>query len=232
MAKKQVIYCVEDEESIRGLVSYVLKSQSFAVETFEKGEDFWQAMERAVPDLVLLDIMLDGEDGVSILHALRGNKKYKEVPVIMVTAKTSEFDVVKGLDEGADDYVTKPFGVVELVSRIRAVLRRTASSETPQHKLVCEELEVNLHSRLVKLNSEVIELTLKEYDLLVYLMENKGIVLKREQLMNHVWGFLYEGESRTVDMHIMTLRHKLKKAGKYIKTVRGVGYRWEGKHEA
>lgn len=229
MAKRELIYCVEDEESIRGLVAYVLRGQNFTAHTFESSAEFWPAMEANRPDLILLDVMLDQEDGLQILKKLRNDNRYKDIPIIMLTAKTSEFDVVKGLDEGADDYITKPFGVVELISRIKAVLRRVKPKTAKAAVLSSGKLTVDTASRIVTYDGEEIELTIKEYDLLVYLMGNDRLVLTREQLMNTVWGFLYEGESRTVDMHIMTLRHKLHKAGKYIKTVRGVGYRWEGK---
>lgn len=229
MAKKKVVYCVEDEESIRGLLAYVLKGQNFESQTFSESKSFWAAMEDALPNLVLLDIMLDGEDGLTILHKMRQDSRYKDIPVIMLTAKTSEYDIVKGLDEGADDYIKKPFGVVELVSRIKAVMRRTEFDAVGADTLSTEELSVQRGSRIVTIGSKVIELTMKEYDLLIYLMENKNLVLSREQIMNHVWGFMYEGETRTVDMHIMTLRQKLDTASKHIKTVRGIGYRWEGK---
>ncbi len=229
MAKKKAIFCVEDEESIRGLISYVLSNHDFDVQTFAEGRSFWQKMETERPDLILLDIMLEGEDGVSILSRVRENLKYRDIPVIMLTAKTEEFDVVQGLDRGADDYITKPFGVVELVSRIKAVLRRSSPKKGIEPVVQYGNLTINKKAHVVMLGKEIVELTLKEFDLLLYLIAHEGMVLTREQLMNGVWGFQYEGESRTVDMHIMTLRNKLKKAGYFIKTVRGVGYRWEGK---
>lgn len=223
-----LIYCVEDEDSIRELVAYVLRGQNFEAETFETAKELWPALEAKKPDLLLLDVMLPGEDGFETLRKLRSNKAYEQLPVILLTAKTSEFDIVQGLDKGADDYITKPFGVVELVSRIRAVLRRTGRDEPQSKTLKSHKVEVHKGKRKVLVNDKEVELTVKEYELLVYLMENEEIVLTREQMMNSVWGFSYEGESRTVDMHIMTLRQKLKKAGKAIKTVRGIGYRWKG----
>lgn len=223
-----LIYCVEDEDSIRELVAYVLRGQNFEVETFETAKELWPALEHRKPDLLLLDVMLPGEDGFEILRKLRSNSANENLPIIMLTAKTSEFDIVQGLDKGTDDYVTKPFGVVELVSRIRAVLRRTKKEDASPKTLKSHKVEVHKGKRKVIVNDKEIELTVKEYELLVYLMENEEIVLTREQMMNSVWGFSYEGESRTVDMHIMTLRQKLKKAGKAIKTVRGIGYRWKG----
>lgn len=230
MAKKKVVYCVEDEESIRGLLAYVLKGQNFESQTFSESKSFWDAMKHSLPNLVLLDIMLDGEDGLTILHKMKQDSRYKNIPVIMLTAKTSEYDIVRGLDEGADDYIKKPFGVVELVSRIKAVMRRTEFDAVGVDTLSIGELSIQRGSRIVTISSKVIELTMKEYDLLLYLIENKNLVLSREQIMNHVWGFMYEGETRTVDMHIMTLRQKLDTSSKHIKTVRGIGYRWEEKH--
>lgn len=225
-----LVYCVEDEDSIRGLISYVLKGQGFEVGTFESSEPFWAAIEERRPQLVLLDIMLEGEDGLTILQKLRNNPATKDLPIIMLTAKTSEIDIVQGLDNGADDYISKPFGVVELVSRIKAVLRRAnGPSVTKSNVLICDNLVLDQSSRLVTLGDEVIPLTLKEYELLLFFMENPGIALSRERIMEVVWGFSYEGESRTVDMHIVTLRQHLGPAGKHLKTVRGIGYRWESK---
>ncbi len=225
-----LVYCVEDEDSIRGLISYVLKGQGFEVGTFESSEPFWAAIEERRPQLVLLDIMLEGEDGLTILQKLRNNPATKDLPIIMLTAKTSEIDIVQGLDNGADDYISKPFGVVELVSRIKAVLRRAnGPSVAKSNVLICDNLVLDQSSRLVTLGDEVIPLTLKEYELLLFFMENPGIALSRERIMEVVWGFSYEGESRTVDMHIVTLRQHLGPAGKHLKTVRGIGYRWESK---
>ena len=211
-----LIYCVEDDENIRELVGYALRSQDFEVETFADSKEFWPALEKRMPALLLLDIMLPGESGNDILEKLRKTQPYKTLPVIMLTAKTSEYDIVKGLDGGADDYVCKPFGIVELISRIRAVLRRSGR----QNK------ETNLYTYgPVSLDQgKPCHLTVKEFELLRYLLVNTDIVLKREQIMEAVWGFTYEGESRTIDMHIKSLRQKLGDGGKIIHTVRGVGY--------
>lgn len=224
-----LIYCVEDEESIRGLVSYVLQGQQYRVEAFGDSSGLWDALESELPSLILLDIMLDGEDGLTILQKLRSHALYKKIPVIMLTAKTTEFDIVKGLDSGADDYISKPFGVVELVSRIKAVLRRTQASTNLENvnNIQVGNLLIEPKRHRVTLNGENLNVSLKEYELLLYLITNKGIVLKRNQLMQAVWGFNYEGETRTVDMHIMNLRQKLGNMGSSIKTVRGVGYMWE-----
>ncbi|SUP44329.1 response regulator [Veillonella criceti] len=223
-----LIYCVEDEDSIRGLISYVLNGQGFEVGTFESSSPFWAALEERRPQLVLLDIMLEGEDGLSILHKLRERPDTEDLPIIMITAKTSEIDVVQGLDGGADDYISKPFGVVELVSRIKALLRRTRPvAPPPKSTLTCGNLVLDKDSRIVTLDGQPISLTLKEYELLLYFMENTGIALSRERIMEVVWGFSYEGESRTVDMHVVTLRQHLGSAGRHLKTVRGIGYRWE-----
>lgn len=223
-----LIYCVEDEDSIRGLISYVLNGQGFEVGTFESSSPFWEALEERRPQLVLLDIMLEGEDGLSILHRLRERPDTRDLPIIMITAKTSEIDIVQGLDGGADDYISKPFGVVELVSRIKALLRRTRP-ETPPKKsiLTCQDLVLDKDSRIVTFKGKPINLTLKEYELLLYFMENTGIALSRERIMEVVWGFSYEGESRTVDMHVVTLRQHLGPASGHLKTVRSIGYRWE-----
>ncbi|WP_251442392.1 response regulator [Veillonella intestinalis] len=223
-----LIYCVEDEDSIRGLISYVLSGQGFEVGTFESSSPFWAALEERRPQLVLLDIMLEGEDGLSILHKLRERPDTTDLPIIMITAKTSEIDVVQGLDGGADDYISKPFGVVELVSRIKALLRRTRPTAPPKKSiLTCGNLVLDKDSRIVTYEDQPITLTLKEYELLLYFMENTGIALSRERIMEVVWGFSYEGESRTVDMHVVTLRQHLGTAGRHLKTVRGIGYRWE-----
>lgn len=168
MAKKKVVYCVEDEESIRGLLAYVLKGQNFESQTFSESKSFWDAMKHSLPNLVLLDIMLDGEDGLTILHKMKQDSRYKNIPVIMLTAKTSEYDIVRGLDEGADDYIKKPFGVVELVSRIKAVMRRTEFDAVGVDTLSIGELSIQRGSRIVTIGSKVIELTMKEYDLLLY----------------------------------------------------------------
>ncbi len=221
-----LIYCVEDDESIRELVSYALRGQGYKVEGFGEAQSFYEALSKNIPDLVLLDIMLPGEDGLTILKKLRGSSATASLPIIMSTAKTSEFDIVKGLDCGADDYVTKPFGIMELLSRIRSVLRRTKKAEGPsKNLLVYEGIAVDQKQHTVTCEGKDVQLTLKEFDLLCYLILNKGIVLSRDQIMQAVWDSPFEMESRTIDMHIMSLRQKLGKEGAHIRTVRGVGYR-------
>ena len=220
------IYIVEDDVNIREIERYALKNSGYEVEEFESGESLFKRLERAVPSLLLLDIMLPDEDGLEILGKLRANKNTAAIPIIMVTAKTSELDKVKGLDFGADDYITKPFGVMELISRVKALLRRSMQNhEIKQMKV--GEIELNDEKRQVKVSGEPITLTYKEYELLKMLMSNTGIVLQREDIMVRIWGMDYEGESRTLDMHIKTLRHKLGDAGKKIRTVRNVGYQLE-----
>lgn len=218
-----VIYIVEDDTNIREIERYALKNSGYEVEEFESGAEFFKRLGAAVPALILLDIMLPDESGLDILAKLRANKVTEKIPVIMVTAKDSELDKVKGLDLGADDYLAKPFGVMELISRVKALLRRAGNgSETAQ--LHCGDIVLDNDKHAVFACGAPCELTFKEFELLKYLMTNKGIVLSREKMMNHVWGFEYEGESRTVDMHIKTLRQKLGVAGSSIKTVRNVGY--------
>lgn len=219
-----LIYCVEDDENIRELVGYALRSQQFDVETFADGKSFWNALEKRPPSLVLLDIMLPGESGTELLTKIRKNRQYETLPVIMLTAKTSEYDIVKGLDNGADDYVCKPFGIVELISRIRAVLRRSKPRNEESTILSYGPVTLNSEKHTVMVHGEMCHLTVKEFELLRYLLVNKGIVLKREQIMEAVWGFVYEGESRTIDMHIKSLRQKLGSGGQIIRTVRGIGY--------
>ena len=217
------IYIVEDDVNIREIERYALKNSGYEVEEFENGSDLFKRLERVVPSLVLLDIMLPDEDGLDILTRIRANKATAGVPVMMVTAKTSELDKVKGLDLGADDYITKPFGVMELISRVKALLRRTAGSQD-ESKICCGEIVLDNDKHAVSVAGVPCELTFKEFELLKYLMINRGIVLSRDKIMDQVWGFEYEGESRTVDMHIKTLRQKLGAAGTCIKTVRNVGY--------
>lgn len=217
------IYIVEDDLNIREIERYALKNGGYDVEEFERGSDLFQAAAKKVPALIILDIMLPEEDGLDILTELRRKKETKNVPVIMVTAKSSELDKVKGLDMGADDYMTKPFGIMELISRVKALLRRTErQKEADVIHSGCISLDNKKHSVMV--NDRVCELTFKEFELLRYLMLNEGIVLSRDKIMDQVWGFEYEGESRTVDMHIKTLRQKLEEGGSLIKTVRNVGY--------
>ncbi|MCL1952368.1 MAG: response regulator transcription factor [Oscillospiraceae bacterium] len=216
------IYLVEDDADIRELVAYALRSAGFQAHGFEKGAQLWPALEQAAPDLILLDIMLPGEDGLSILKRLRGASRTKALPVILLTAKGSEFDKVKGLDLGADDYIAKPFGVMELISRVNAVLRRSGQ---PSGLLSYQNIALDNNRRTVLVDGEKASLTFKEYELLHYLLLNAGLVLGRDKIMEAVWGYDFEGESRTLDMHIRSLRQKLGPAGGHIKTVRNVGYR-------
>lgn len=217
------IYIVEDDINIREIERYALKNSGYEVEEFECGTDFFKRIEKATPSLILLDIMLPNEDGLDILTKIRANKATAGIPIIMVTAKTSEMDKVKGLDLGADDYITKPFGVMELISRVKALLRRTQSTQE-ESQVRHGEILLDNDKHAVYLGDTPCELTFKEFELLKYLMINKGIVLSRDKIMDQVWGFEYEGESRTVDMHIKTLRQKLGTSGSCIKTVRNVGY--------
>ena len=218
-----MIYCVEDERNIRELLIYTLETTGFSAKGVSNGKELRALLKEELPDLILLDIMLPGEDGYSILERLKASQETKNIPVIMVTAKEAEFDKVKGLDLGADDYITKPFGVMELISRVKALLRRAKGTET-ESQIAYHEILLDNDKHAVSLSGEPCELTFKEFELLKYLLLNKGIVLSRDKIMDKVWGFEYEGESRTVDMHIKTLRQKLGEAGAYIRTVRNVGY--------
>lgn len=218
-----LIDIVEDDVNIREIQRYALKNSGFEVAEFQCGKELYQAMEQRMPDLILLDIMLPNEDGLDILTALRKNPVTRSIPIIMVTAKTTELDKVKGLDLGADDYMTKPFGVMELISRVKALLRR-AGGEKEAAVLSNGQIVMDTEKRTVMVENRSCELTYKEFELLKMLLLNRGIVLSRDKIMNQVWGFDYEGESRTVDMHIRTLRQKLGEAGSAIKTVRNVGY--------
>lgn len=221
-----MIFCVEDDGNIRELVVYTLESAGFLARGFEEGSSFLEALTLETPDLVLLDIMLPGEDGMELLKKLKASPKTRDIPVIMVTAKGAEYDKVMGLDTGADDYVTKPFGMMELVSRIKAVLRRSAREGVrKEDSIVIGEIEMNLKKYEVTAAGKVISLTLKEYELLKHLMKNSNIVLTRDQLLEEIWGYDFGGETRTVDVHVRTLRQKLGSAGERIETVRGVGYR-------
>ena len=217
-----LIYVVEDDVNIREIESFALKNSGYEVEEFESGKAFFEKMQVKAPDLVLLDIRLPDTDGISIMKRLRAENATKTLPVIMVTAKTSEIDKVRGLDSGADEYLTKPFGVMELISRVKALLRRCYRAPE-EVELTYHEIELNLLKRCCKVSGEKVELTYKEFELLHLLIQNAGIVLKREVLMERVWDTNFEGESRTLDMHIKTLRHKLGDASHYIKTVRNVG---------
>lgn len=219
------IYCVEDDEDIRELIVYALNNNGYKALGFENSQDFYNMMQSSIPSLVLLDIMLPGEDGLKILEALRSNPKTKDIPVIMVSAKSSEFDKIKGLDLGADDYITKPFGVMELISRVKALLRRSSITNDSPNLLILNNIIIDYKKRMVTVDKEPINLTYKEFELLFYLFKNQDIVLTRDKIMNEVWGFDFEGESRTVDVHIGTLRQKLGDNGKIILTIRNVGYK-------
>ena len=218
------VYLVEDDESIRELVLYALASSGYEARGFERADAFWEACDALAPSLVLLDIMLPGDDGLAILRRMKESVRTADNPVIMLTARATEYDKVKGLDAGADDYVTKPFGVMELLSRVRAVLRRAGPGEEPA-PLLYGEVSLDPGRRAVTAAGEPVALTYKEFELLAFLLKNQGLVLTREKIMERVWGFDYEGESRTVDMHIKSLRHKLGACGEIIRTVRGVGYK-------
>lgn len=220
-----MIYLVEDDENIRKLVCYALKKDGYEAKGFEKPSDFWNEIKNEIPKLILLDIMLPEEDGYSVLTKLQENSKYKNIPIIVLSAKGSEFDKVTGLDMGADDYISKPFGMTELVSRVRAVLRRY--EKTKEHiEYMVGDLYVNPEKHIIKVCGEDIELSFKEYSLLLSLLEAKGNVVTREALLNRVWGEFYE-ESRTLDVHIRKLRVKLKSAGNLIKTIKNIGYKLE-----
>lgn len=220
----QEIYCVEDDADIRELIVYTLGSSGFSVTGFECAADFWDAVKVKLPSLVLLDIMLPDEDGMQILKRMKDNINTASIPAIMLTAKSGQIDKIKALDGGADDYVTKPFDIPELISRINAVLRRS-EKKTSVGVLKYKDVVVDNNSRRVTVNGEEIALTYKEFELLSQLIRNKGLVMTRDKLMISVWGTDFKGESRTVDVHIRTLRQKLKDAGRYIETVRNVGYK-------
>ncbi len=222
-----MIYYVEDDDNIRELVVYTLTQMSLPCKGFANAASFREALAVEMPDLVLLDIMLPGEDGLSLLRSLRRHPLTAALPIIMLTAKGTEMDKVQGLDYGADDYMTKPFGMAELVARIRARLRRLPAKEN-QEVLQCGRLSMNRRAHQALIDGEEIALTLKEYELLALLMENRGAVFTREQLLDRVWDIGYAGGTRTVDVHIQTLRAKLGERGAMIETVRGVGYRFGG----
>ena len=220
-----MIYLLEDDDSIRKLVLYALEKQGMSARGFAEPGEFWQAMQERTPELLLLDIMLPGEDGISILRRLREHERSKTLPVIMLTAKNAEYDRVLGLDTGADDYITKPFGMMELLARIRAVLRRAQGPEAAETVLRAGELELDEARHLVTVCGESVSLTAKEFSLLRLLLQNRGRVLTRQVLMDRVWGLEAEPENRTLDVHIRTLRAKLGSQGGLIETVRGVGYK-------
>jgi two-component system alkaline phosphatase synthesis response regulator PhoP len=219
-----MIYCVEDDKNIQDLIVYTLEANKYEAIGFNNGQEMLEKLPNKEVELILLDIMLPEEDGISIMKKIRGNPETSDIPIILLTAKSSEVDKIVGLDEGADDYITKPFSVLELVSRIKALLRRTSrQSEDQIYKF--KGISVDVTKRDVRLGDEKINLTFKEFELLLYLLKNKEIVLTRENIINEVWGFDFEGESRTVDVHIATLRQKLKEWSKYIHTIRNLGYK-------
>ncbi len=223
-----MIYCVEDDKAIRDLMIYTLHGAGFEAKGFADGKEFFAALKDGIPELVLLDIMLPGEDGIAILKRLRSRTQTGEIAVIMASAKGTEYDKVIGLDLGADDYLAKPFGMMEMVSRVKAVLRRSRGKE--EHKILrVGSLELNIGEHTIFVNGERTSLTLKEYELLSLFMDSPGRVFTRDQLLERVWGLEYAGETRTVDVHIGTLRSKLGICADYIETVRGVGYRMEAK---
>ena len=219
-----MIYCVEDERNIRELLIYTLETTGFKARGVGNGNELMKALKEEIPELILLDIMLPGDDGYTILEQLKSMPSVKDVPVIMVTAKEAEFDKVKGLEGGADDYITKPFGMMEFVARVKAVLRRS-TRQNEDRELHYDELYLNVGRHEVRYREEKIDLTRKEFELLQYLLENKGLVMTRNQILCHVWGYDVDGETRTVDVHVRTLRQKLGEAGNLIETIRGVGYR-------
>ena len=222
-----MIYLVEDDASIRELVVYALSNSGFDARGFDTPSAFWQAMEKETPVMVLLDIMLPEEDGLQILKKLRADDRTRRTPVIMLTAKGSEYDKVIGLEAGADDYIPKPFGMMELIARVKALLRRASDQPAPAtYQVGC--LTVCPQRHLVEVDGAAVTLTLKEYELLCMLLKNRNMVLTRDRLLNQIWGYSFDGENRTVDVHIRTLRQKLGKAGDLIETVRGVGYRIGG----
>lgn len=217
-----LIYIIEDDDSIREIEEFALKNSGHKVLGFACAKDFYKKMEEVIPDLCLVDIMLPDENGNEIVRKLRSNSLTQKLPIIMVTAKTTELDLVKGIEDGADDYIKKPFSVMELISRVKALLRRTLKEDVKELKL--DELIINNEKREVSISGNQIELTYKEYELLSLFIMNKGMVLTRDTIMDQVWGTDYEGESRTIDMHVKTLRQKLGDYGARIKTVRNVGY--------
>lgn len=226
-----MIYILEDDDNIRKLIKYSLTSQGMEVEDFALPSVFWDAVKKQQPDLLLLDIMLPEEDGISILKSLRANSKTSSIPVIMLTAKDSEFDVVTGLDAGADDYVTKPFGMMSLISRIKAVLRRYEKNDVKKEIIEAGGIKIDENQHTVFAGSAQLFLTVKEFDLLLLLMKNQGIVLTRDKLLESVWDLSTDVESRTVDVHIRTLRHKLGEYENNIETIRGIGYKFNSSLE-
>ena len=225
-----MIWCVEDDPSIREIEVYALHSTGLEARGFADGAEFWEALEKELPELVILDVMLPGEDGVAILKRLRADERYRDIPVIMATARSTEFDKVQSLDLGADDYITKPFGMMEMVSRVKAVLRRRQPKQTAA-LLKLDGLTLDENQHTVTIDGQRITLTYKEYELLRLFLSHPGMAFSREQLLQTVWNTDYAVETRTVDMHIRTLRQKLGEYGRYIETIRGVGYRLEDKYD-
>ena len=226
-----MIFCVEDDNNIRELMVYTLETTGFMAQGFEDGTSFMKALAFETPELILLDIMLPGEDGLALLKKLKGASKTKDIPVIMVTAKGSEYDKVVGLDSGADDYVTKPFGMMELIARIKAVIRRVRDDSKPRvitHGPICLDLD----KHIVMVNGARVVLTLKEFELLERLAKKPGIVVTRDTLLSEIWGYDFDGETRTIDVHVRSLRQKLGDVGELIETVRGIGYKLGGLNEA
>lgn len=217
-----MIYIVEDDRNIQEIELFALKNSGYQAAAFDTAKEFYRALETRLPELILLDIMLPDEDGMSILHHLRVRADTKRIPVMLVTAKGTELDKVKGLDSGADDYIAKPFGVMELIARVKALLRR--AGETQESMLVCGCVSLDSEKRQVCVNGRPVELTYKEFELLRLLMKNHGIVISRDVIMERVWDSTFEGESRTIDVHVRTLRQKLGEGGALIKTIRNVGY--------
>lgn len=227
-----MIYLLEDDDGIRELLVYTLNSQGMPAQGFARPSLFWSALNQSLPELILLDIMLPEEDGLSVLKRLRSAPATSSIPIMMLTAKGTEYDKVIGLDGGADDYVAKPFGMMELLARIRALLRRSAAAGTPEKdEYCCATLRVDLAKHLVSVSDSPVSLTQKEFELLCLLLKNRGNVLSRSQILDRVWGYAFDGESRTVDVHIRSLRQKLGAAGNYIETVRGYGYRIGGEDD-
>lgn len=222
-----MIYYVEDDDSIRELVAYTLTQMGMSTQGFPCAAEFWRAMKTKKPELILLDVMLPDEDGLHILKTLHADSETADIPVIMITAKGTEFDKVRGLDLGADDYIAKPFGMAELIARVRARLRRVAPKSEAE-TLTVGSLELDRRAHCVLMDGQRLQLTLKEYDLLCLLMENEGMAFTRGQLLDRIWDYGYDGGTRTVDVHIQTLRAKLGSCGRMIETVRGVGYRFRG----
>ena len=225
-----MIWCVEDDSSIRDIEVYALASTGFEAKGFVDGDSFWNALQSEKPELVVLDVMLPGKDGVTLLKMMKSSEEFQDIPVIMATAKGAEYDKIQSLDLGADDYLVKPFGIMEMVSRVKAVLRRYKSTKESR-SLKLEGLVLNPDEHTVMIDGQRVILTYKEYELLHLFLSQPGIAFTREQLLASVWNTEYFGETRTVDMHIRTLRQKLGIYGNLIETVRNVGYRLEGKHD-